>query len=607
MRTFRVLLIFTAVIFLLFSRSISHAFASEYFSTSYYVTYSVLEDGNTHTSMKVTLTNKTSDYFASSYKVQVGFEHIENLSVRDPDGLLDPKMTKVEGGTIIEAEFNKRVVGDGNSLTYTISFDTPDIAKKDGEIWEINIPGLEDANSFSNFTAEVKVPSSFGTPAYIKPRQPTNQTIFTKEQLGKSGISISYGDKQVYGFNLFYHLKNSNLFPVRTEIAIPPNTNYQDVYIEYMNPKPTNVTIDGDGNWLASYSLAPSEKMTVQTRGTAVVHLMPKKEPLSSKQIKAYLTEQPYWEISRSEIKKLANELKTAKAIYEYLVKNLTYDFSRVEENKVRLGGIGTLQQKNSAVCLEFTDLFITLARAAGIPAREVDGYANTENSRQRPLSLVKDILHAWPEYYDVNTQRWIMVDPTWGNTTGGVDYFDVLDFDHFAFVIRGLDSEYPVPAGGYKYKEDENLKDVNVSFPRFFTPPQTTISIDFDSKPHYSLLPIKATFVMNNTGAGVVTTQKLNILSNNLTPKIQSYEITDIPPFGHIDVPVTYQPVPFLTNGEFPLTITIAGITLTDTLRVQPILFSIYSLVGGLTIAVLTILIFIITKKSRRIPVLRS
>lgn len=600
----RVLLFFA--FFLLFLYFPSHVIAQEYFSTAYYVIYDVQESGDTQTEMRVTLTNKTKDYFASSYKIQVGFEHIENLSARDPEGLLDPKITKVEGGSIIEAEFNKNVVGEGNSLTYTISFTTPDIAKKDGDIWEINIPGLEDGNAFSSFTAEVKAPASFGEPAYIKPRQATNSTVFTKEQLGESGISIAYGDQQIYGFNLFYHLKNSNLFPVRTEIALPPNTNYQDVYIEYMNPKPTNVTVDKDGNWLASYRLAPSEKVTVQTRGTAVVRLTPKKEPLTAKQIKAYLAEQPYWETSRSEIQKLAKELKTPRAIYDYLVQNLEYDFSRVEENKPRLGGLGTLQQKDSAVCLEFSDLFVTLARAAGIPAREVDGYANTENSRQRPLSLVKDILHAWPEYYDTEKQTWIMVDPTWGNTTGGVDYFDVLDFDHFAFVIRGLDSEYPIPAGGYKYEEDENLKDVNVSFPRFFTPAETSVSVEFDDRAHYSLLPLSTTLTVRNTGTGVVSAQKMNVVTNMLHPGEQRIAVDAIPPFGHREQSLTFQPLPFLTNRSIPLTITVAGVSVIDSLTVRPIFFSPFVIGGGLFIAVLTILIYIITKKTRSLPVSR-
>ncbi len=63
-------------------------------------------------------------------------------------------------------------------------------------------------------------------------------------------------------------------------------------------------------------------------------------------------------------------------------------------------------------------------------------------------MSLVKDVLHAWPEYYDESKKTWIMIDPTWGNTTHGMDYFSSLDFEHITFVIKGLSSTYPVPAG---------------------------------------------------------------------------------------------------------------------------------------------------------------
>lgn len=584
------------------------AIAAEYFSTSYKVTYTVSDDGNTHAKMQVTLKNKTKDYFASSYKMKVGFEHIENLLIRDPEGALDPKITQVDGGTSIEAVFNKRIVGKDNTLSYTINFDTPDVAKKDGSIWEINIPGLaDDGEEFEDFITEVIVPESFGEPSYIKPKSQNNETTFTKEQLGKSGISIAYGRTQVYGFSLFYHLKNSNLFPIQTKIALPPSTNYQNVSIEYMSPKPLNVTQDEDGNWLATYKLSPAERTTVQVRGTAQVNLSPQKVQLTEKQLENYLAEKPFWETGSEEVKKLAAELKTPRAIYEYLVKNLEYDFARVEENKTRLGARGTLMQKDSAVCLEFTDLFIALARAAGIPAREVDGFANTENARQRPLSLVKDILHAWPEYYDSEKQTWVMVDPTWGNTTGGVDYFDVLDFDHVAFVIRGKDSEYPIPAGGYKYKEDENQKDVNVSFPRFLaaTDPSISVSISEESK-NLSLLPLQADFTISNTGSTFIPPQKMQIATAELYPSLQSYEIPGIPPFGHTNVTVHYKALPLLTNSSFPLTITIAGITLDQSIRVTPLLYSSYLVIGGSFIAVLTLIIFVIAKKTRRLSVQR-
>ena len=113
------------------------------------------------------------------------------------------------------------------------------------------------------------------------------------------------------------------------------------------------------------------------------------------------------------------------------------------------MGALSALNNPTSAVCLEFTDLFVALSRAAGIPAREIDGYAYTNNAHDRPLSLTEDVLHAWPEYYDFDKKAWIMVDPTWGNTTGGIDYFNALDFDHIAFVIKGENSGYPIPAGG--------------------------------------------------------------------------------------------------------------------------------------------------------------
>jgi len=59
------------------------------------------------------------------------------------------------------------------------------------------------------------------------------------------------------------------------------------------------------------------------------------------------------------------------------------------------------LDNTTNAVCLEYTDLFVTLARAAGIPSRSIEGFAYTKNSRLRPLSLVDDVLHAWVQYYD--------------------------------------------------------------------------------------------------------------------------------------------------------------------------------------------------------------
>ena len=104
------------------------------------------------------------------------------------------------------------------------------------------------------------------------------------------------------------------------------------------------------------------------------------------------------------------------------------------------------------------------MSRALNIPSREINGYAYTTNTALRPLAQETDILHAWPEFYDSANNSWIQVDPTWGNTTGGIDYFHQLDFSHITFVRHGLEPTYPLPAGVYKDSLDQKYIQVEVA-----------------------------------------------------------------------------------------------------------------------------------------------
>lgn len=554
--------------------------AAENFSVANDITYTVSDNGNTHAVFSIALTNTTSQFYASSYKIKMGFDNIKNVIVKDTQGAIQPTVTKTQDGYDVEVTFNKPVVGIGNTLTFTIAFDTPDIAQNSGKVWEVNIPGVTNQNDFSNFNVHVRVPLSFGDPSYIKPQFTKTLTAqnldFSKEELQKAGISIGFGNNQTYAFSLSYHLKNKNLFPVKTEIALPPSTNYQDVVIDTISPKPSQVTKDADGNWLAQYLLLPGELKNVVVKGKTDIFLYPKQQAESQESLARYTQELPYWQTKNESIKKLANDLKTPYAIYEYVVKSLTYDFSRVSQSKSRIGALEILQKPSSAVCLEFTDLFVTLARAAGIPAREVDGFAFTENSKQRPLSKVLDILHAWPEYYDRQLQSWIMVDPTWGNTTGGVDYFNMLDFDHIAFVIKGVSSNYPVPAGGYKVSGNENSKDVEV----FFAKEEVKLTQLFELKDSFpafvqSGLPIESTITLKNTGNSLLGSQIVTVESTTLSPKNQRLTFKEIPPFGYGELPVIFEKTPFLTNRTDSITIRVAGKSFTSSVKISPLVLN--------------------------------
>jgi len=149
------------------------------------------------------------------------------------------------------------------------------------------------------------------------------------------------------------------------------------------------------------------------------------------------------------------------------VVNSLDYDFDVIQKDYVqRNGALKALNKEVPAACMEFTDLFITLARSAGIPARELNGYAiNVYQNVSLPLSIKLksgDFLHSWPEYYDPNF-GWVPVDPTWGNTSQ-LDFFSKLDNSHFAFVIKGRDSEYPLPAGFYRTDDNKKLVEVDIS-----------------------------------------------------------------------------------------------------------------------------------------------
>ncbi|KKR76174.1 MAG: Transglutaminase domain-containing protein [Candidatus Levybacteria bacterium GW2011_GWA2_40_8] len=600
----KIILLIFLLLLLLFPKA---SFASEFFETDAHVSYFIQNTGRTNVRFETSLTNKTGESYASSYTLFVGFKNLENVAASDSTGPAPVNLETSDRGSEIKVTFNDRVVGQGNRLNFTISFDTFEVAQSQGRIWEVNVPGLENINDFEGFTASVIVPENLGRPVYIKPEikrvatSSSTTTVFTKSELGSSGISMAYGDYQVYKFNLRYHLENTNLFPVKTEIALPPTTNYQDVSIDDIFPRPSNVVIDTDGNWLAKYTLKPRGKLEINVLGNAKINLMPRSSNESSEDLNKYLAPTKHWQADSSDIRKLAKELGTPEKIYDYVLDNLTYDFERVRKGQVRLGALKTLKNPDSAVCLEFSDLFIALARAAGIPAREVNGFAYTENSTERPLSLIKDILHAWPEYYDKDKKTWTMIDPTWGNTTNGVDYFKTLDFDHFAFVIRGVDSEYPIPAGGYKFEGNESVKDVEVSLSRLYKTTEKNISISSNfSNSYIAGFPIEGKVTIENRGGEIFKGGILNASGRLL--KNRSYTVDSIPPFGKSEVKVVFTKTPFLTNSSEEVRIILGEKTDSAQFKISPIFLNLFIILGGIFIGALSIIIFFTTKKLRSI-----
>jgi len=442
------------------------------FTTDYDVTYEVRETGATEVINKITLTNVFSNLYATSYSVVLDSMSPKNIKAFDLNGPLEVNEVINASKTSLEVRFKDQVVGKDKSRTFWISFEESSFAVRTGEVWEISIPRISENAKFNSYYVTILVPEKLGQEAYISPnpRGKTNQNgylkyIFNREDVEKTGIVAGFGEFQVFSFSLNYHLENPLSKSATTEITLPPDTAYQRVYYDNIAPKPSKMYTDSDGNWIAEFNLGGRERIDVVASGQVQIfsNFRPFNKP-TQESLNLNVAKTDYWDTSNTEIISLSKKLRTPRQIYDYVSTKLKYDYTRVKPNVERLGGVNALKNPESAICMEFTDLFITLARASGIPAREINGYAYTENPEIQPLSLVNDVLHAWPEYYDVDKGVWIPVDPTWGSTTGGVDYFTKLDLRHFTFVIHGVSDTKPYPAGSYKLGTNPQ-KDVFVSF----------------------------------------------------------------------------------------------------------------------------------------------
>ena len=539
--------------FLLYSLFIIHysltssVSAAAEFSTAYDVLYEISETGKTLVTQNISLTNKTENFYATEYTLTLGTTQIKNVTAFDEKGPILDKVTKDEDKTIIHIVFNEKIAGIENTLNWKLTFESEEAAVKNGLVWEINTPRLSEETEIEDYKLTLSVPLSFRDLLYVFPN-PINQEVsgnrqyfhFDKASLGKHGVSAAFGKYQVFSFDLSYHLLNSNFLPVNVKIPLPPDTAYQTIILESLEPKPEDVEVDRDGNWLAHYKISANEEMEVVARGFAKIFAKPKiliPEQLSFEQEQEYLKEKKYWESGDSEIKALAEKLKTPEEIYNFVVQTLDYDSRRLAEKEIkRRGALGALKEPSTSICMEFADLFIALSRAAGIPARGLSGFAYTTDEKRRPLGLGEsreDVLHAWAEYYD-KERGWVPVDPTWEDTTNGVDFFNKLDLSHLVFVIHGFSSEQPFPPGSYKLSSAAG-QNVKVNFSAQFPEKSFEVDVVFDfPESVISGLPFSGRVVLSQKGNSAYYPTDFEIESDFFQITSQSnFSLGSLPPFS--------------------------------------------------------------------------
>ena len=509
---------------LLFFASCSLSIASEQFYTKYEVNYTFDSSGQAKIDQKISLTNKQPGMYASAYQMTISGDQPQNISGSDSSGPLKITSDHPDNQTtVVKVGFNDQVVGLNNTLTFHLTY-TGRPASHNGQVWEIAMPRLGNLETIDEYTLKLSVPETFGHPAFISPSPISSagrDYVFTKDQISQVGVVAAFGNFQTFDFSFEYRLDNPSKLEAEAEVAIPADTNYQRIFYKSISPPPTNINVDTEGNWLATFRVAPGRNLTVTATGQ--VHLLAEpsrtQSGLTDQQRQNFLMPTTYWNGTNSQISALAKQLKTPEAIYNYVVQTLKYDFARAQPGVVRKGGATSLADPASSVCTEFTDLFISLARAAGIPAREVNGYAYTTDKKLRPLT--GDVFHSWPQYWNAKQLAWISIDPTWGNTTSGVDYFHKLDFNHFAFITRGLSDSTPaitsenVQVNYGTYKDfPKVVADVNLKLPHFIWPfIKTASKISVTNSSGQALYHLPITLKAQNVLAWFESPEEIDVL----------------------------------------------------------------------------------------------
>jgi hypothetical protein len=166
---------------------------------------------------------------------------------------------------------------------------------------------------------------------------------------------------------------------------------------------------------LGDFKVPASHRQVVTPgKGSSVVELrrdfrVEKPAPLSEKERKQNTRTTPRLQCDEEPVKALAKKivgeekdpLKAARKIERWVYTNLTKSYSDNADTALEV------IDRKAGDCTEHALLFVALARASGIPAREVGGLAYVPDEKPQFG------WHAWAEVHDGH--QWVSVDPTWG------------------------------------------------------------------------------------------------------------------------------------------------------------------------------------------------
>jgi len=224
---------------------------------------------------------------------------------------------------------------------------------------------------------------------------------------------------------------------------------YIDVLSEAIRPSSYRITYDEFGNRFAEFEfrgIASGEPIPIAVDWKICVDALSfdlgacddSDVPAN---LDRWLEDEPFIESAHPLLVSLARHLsyatrspcETVEAIYDFVISSISYGGHVAEPQ----GALHCLQT-GQGDCTEFAALMTALCRAAGIPARMIEGVTN----------MAGDEVHNWMEAYLAGL-GWVPFDPTWGRHPGAREaYLAAMTPDHIP-LVTGIDLD---AFGGYSY-----------------------------------------------------------------------------------------------------------------------------------------------------------
>lgn len=244
------------------------------------------------------------------------------------------------------------------------------------------------------------------------------------------GLNNNNQDTTCYILKSYVKIENNSKTSasrVKLEVPIIANINspYQKIIAEKFSIAPVAINESDNGNRMAVFDIGnikPGSKITIVAEYKIKVYgsnWLNSSNDLHLNHPKIYLSPGPKIESNSPEIKAIAqnilnqvdnhDEVAIAQAAFDYTIKTLKYSLYAPSVNQGALSAL----ENGAGSCVEFASLFVAITRAAGVPARIVNGFADKVAPLSKADSNINlDSRHQWVEFF-VDGKGWIPADPT--------------------------------------------------------------------------------------------------------------------------------------------------------------------------------------------------